>query len=44
VEDLVKHMRSMVEEGYTDEQIKQLHPEMEQFFSNDQTQTPPQEL
>jgi hypothetical protein len=35
VNDMIKHMREMVSQGYTDEQIKQLHPEMEKFFSND---------
>ena len=34
----LKHMREMVEQGYTDEQIKQLHPEIEKFFSNDPQQ------
>tara|TARA_A100001201_G_scaffold143447_1_gene145143 strand:- start:1908 stop:2891 length:984 start_codon:yes stop_codon:yes gene_type:complete len=33
--DMIKHMREMVEQGYTDEQIKQLHPEIEKFFSNE---------
>jgi hypothetical protein len=40
VGDMIKHMREMVDQGYTDEQIKELHPEMEKFFSNDS----PQEL
>ena len=35
---LVGHMREMIEQGLTDEQIKNLHPELEKFFSND---TPP---
>jgi len=30
------HMRSMIEQGYTDEQIKELHPEIAKFFSNEQ--------
>jgi len=37
-DDMIKHMREMLEQGYTDEQIKQLHPEMEQFFSNGPSQ------
>jgi hypothetical protein len=32
---LVGHMREMIEQGLTDEQIKNLHPELEKFFSND---------
>jgi len=36
---MVAHMREMIEQGYTDEQIKQLHPEMDKFFSNE-TQNP----
>jgi len=38
VNDMIKHMREMVSQGFTDEQIKQLHPEMEKFFSNDPQQ------
>lgn len=34
VEDLVKHMRDMIKEGYTNEQIMQLHPEMKNFFGD----------
>ena len=33
VADLVSHMREMVEQGYTNEQIIELHPEMAQFFN-----------
>tara|TARA_R100000805_G_scaffold16670_1_gene19142 strand:- start:705 stop:1169 length:465 start_codon:yes stop_codon:yes gene_type:complete len=33
-EDMIKHMRSMVQEGYTDEQIMELHPEIKQFFGD----------
>jgi len=33
LDDLVMHLRSMVEEGYTDEQIKQLHPELAALFN-----------
>jgi hypothetical protein len=33
VDTLVAHMRNMVEEGYTDEQIKQLHPELAALFN-----------
>jgi hypothetical protein len=40
MDDMIKHMREMVEQGFTDEQIKKLHPEMLKFFSNDS----PQEL
>ena len=36
---LVGHMREMIEQGLTDEQIKNLHPELEKFFSNEK-QTP----
>ena len=32
-DDLVKHLREMISEGYTDEQIKQLHPELAQLFN-----------
>jgi len=34
--DMVAHMRSMIEQGMTDEQIKELHPEIAKFFSNEQ--------
>ena len=37
---LVGHMREMIEQGLTDEQIKQLHPELDKFFSHDDTQKP----
>lgn len=30
---LVAHMREMISEGYTDEQIKELHPEIAQLFN-----------
>ena len=33
-DDMVSHMRSMIEQGYTDEQIKQLHPEIAGFFED----------
>ena len=39
---LVGHMREMIEQGLTDEQIKNLHPELEKFFSNEKQ--PPQEI
>ena len=38
VADMIKHMREMVQQGFTDEQIKQLHPEIEKFFSNEPQQ------
>ena len=38
VDDMIKHMREMVEQGYTDEQIKQLHPEMAGYFDNETSQ------
>jgi hypothetical protein len=31
-EEMIKHMRSMVQEGYTDQQIMEIHPEIKQFF------------
>ena len=34
VEKLVTHLREMVEQGYTNEQIIQLHPELSGFFNN----------
>jgi len=38
VDDLVQHFREMVEQGYTDEQIKQLHPELARLFDGTTTQ------
>lgn len=38
-EDMIAHMRAMVNEGYTDEQIKQLHPEISEFFDNGNGET-----
>jgi len=32
VDDMVTHLREMIEVGYTDEQIKQLHPELGELF------------
>ena len=32
-DELVAHLREMISEGYTDEQIKQLHPELAQLFN-----------
>ena len=32
--DMIAHMREMLEQGYTNEQIMELHPEISQFFSN----------
>ena len=34
---LIAHMRNMVNEGYTDEQIMELHPEILDYFSNGET-------
>jgi len=31
--DLVSHLRQMVEAGYTDQQIQDLHPELNEFFT-----------
>ena len=31
-DDMVAHMREMIEQGYTNEQIKELHPEIAGFF------------
>ena len=33
-EDMIKHMREMVEQGYTNEQIMELHPEIKNFFGD----------
>jgi len=33
-DDLVTHLREMVEAGYTDEEIKALHPELTQLFNS----------
>jgi len=33
IDNLIEHLRSMVAEGYTDEQIKELHPELAQLFN-----------
>jgi len=32
-DSLVSHMREMIEQGYTDEEIKQVHPEMDSYFN-----------
>ena len=32
--DMIAHMRKMVEQGYTDAQIMELHPEISGFFNN----------
>ena len=31
--ELVQHMRAMVEQGYTDQQILELHPELSEYFN-----------
>jgi len=36
-EQMVEHMRAMVEQGYTNEQIMELHPEILDYFSNGET-------
>lgn len=36
---LVTHLREMVQQGYTDEQIKQLHPELASLFNGNTTPT-----
>ena len=33
-QDLVAHLREMIQQGYTNEQILQLHPELSGFFNN----------
>ncbi len=33
VDTLVAHMRNMINEGYTDDQIKELHPEIKNYFN-----------
>lgn len=33
-QDLVEHMREMISEGYTNEQIMELHPELARLFGN----------
>jgi cytochrome c-type biogenesis protein CcmH/NrfF len=33
-EDMVKHMREMMQQGLTNEQILDLHPEITDFFTN----------
>jgi hypothetical protein len=33
-DDLVTHLREMVEAGYTDDEIKSLHPELAQLFNS----------
>ena len=40
-QDMIKHMREMVEEGFTNEQIMELHPEIKNFFGDgsEETQT-----
>ena len=32
--DMVQHMRDMIREGYTNEQILDIHPEIFQFFED----------
>jgi len=35
---LLQHLREMISEGYTDEQIKELHPELARLFGNASSQ------
>jgi cytochrome c-type biogenesis protein CcmH/NrfF len=35
-QDMITHMREMLEQGYTNEQILELHPEIAGFFGNNQ--------
>jgi hypothetical protein len=35
-QDMITHMREMLEQGYTNEQILELHPEIANFFGNNQ--------
>ena len=32
---MIKHMREMIEQGYTDEQIRELHPEIQTLFTGE---------
>ena len=34
-EDMIKHMREMIEQGYTNDQIMELHPEFRSLFNGD---------
>jgi hypothetical protein len=36
VNDMLAHLKEMIQQGYTTEQIKQLHPELEQLFGQEQ--------
>ena len=31
--DMIAHMREMVEQGFTNEQIMELHPDIKEFFN-----------
>jgi cytochrome c-type biogenesis protein CcmH/NrfF len=37
---MVTHMREMVEQGYSDQQILELHPEIKKFFGNNEENNP----
>ena len=37
--DLIVHMREMIDAGYTNEQINQLHPELQQLFATPEVAT-----
>jgi hypothetical protein len=32
--DMIQHMRDMIQEGYTNEQILEIHPEINAFFGD----------
>ena len=36
VNDMLAHLKEMIQQGYTTEQIKQLHPELAQLFGQEQ--------
>jgi hypothetical protein len=33
-QDMIKHMREMIQEGYSNEQIMELHPEIKNYFGD----------
>lgn len=41
--DLVTHLREMVNAGYTDQQIQDLHPELNELFEKEDTEDSPDE-
>jgi len=42
-DDLIKHLREMIKAGYTDQEIKDLHPELAQLFGDTNGQVPGQD-